>query len=136
MKCRAHVTTTKSGLSILEDYFILRKYQYRRIDGSCGMRERQQAMDEFNDDPDVPTWRLKYLCMRDLNGLYLLFVHFVARTCMTQATYSSEQVLVFILSTRAGGASICTCIALLHDCTCLLLRHIHVLCKDIRSWQT
>eukprot|EP01047_Picozoa_sp_COSAG01_P027973 COSAG01_NODE_1865_length_9036_cov_6.511022_2_plen_205_part_00 len=54
-------------LSILEDYFIMRNYQYRRIDGGCGLHERQQSMDEFNNDPDV---------------------------------------LVFILSTRAGGLGI------------------------------
>jgi hypothetical protein len=54
-------------LSILEDYFIMRGYKYRRIDGGCGLHERQQSMDEFNNDPEV---------------------------------------LVFILSTRAGGLGI------------------------------
>lgn len=45
-------------LDILEDYLIIRKIDYCRLDGSCGVDDRQESMDRFNCDPTVNVFLL------------------------------------------------------------------------------
>lgn len=40
-------------LDILEDYCLLREYEYRRLDGSTPIDERNQGIDDFNNDETV-----------------------------------------------------------------------------------
>jgi ATP-dependent DNA helicase len=40
-------------LAIIEDYMILRKFTYCRLDGSTKLDERQEQMDEFNNCPTM-----------------------------------------------------------------------------------
>lgn len=40
-------------LTILEDYLRYRKWQYRRIDGSVKVLERQQSIEDFNSNKDI-----------------------------------------------------------------------------------
>lgn len=41
------------GMDLIEEYMIMRKFNYRRLDGSCRLEERACSMKEFNTDPDV-----------------------------------------------------------------------------------
>jgi len=40
-------------LSIIEDYMLLRKFTYCRLDGSTKLDDRQDQMDEFNNSPNM-----------------------------------------------------------------------------------
>ncbi|CAG9772280.1 unnamed protein product [Ceutorhynchus assimilis] len=41
------------GLDLIEEYMILRNYEYRRLDGSDKLAARSKNMQEFNTDPNV-----------------------------------------------------------------------------------
>lgn len=40
-------------LSLLEDYCHLQNFRYCRLDGQTKLQERQEAINEFNEDPDI-----------------------------------------------------------------------------------
>jgi len=69
-----------SVLSIIEDYLILKKWKYCRIDGSTKIDDRQSQMDAFNAEKTNGT-----------NG---------------SRNYGDDRHFVFLLSTRAGGLGI------------------------------
>lgn len=39
-------------LDLIEDYLILRKFKYTRLDGTMNIQSRIEAMKTFNTDPD------------------------------------------------------------------------------------
>ncbi|XP_034231583.1 lymphoid-specific helicase-like [Thrips palmi] len=43
----------KIMLDIIEDYFIMKDYQYTRLDGSCDLADRQESIKKFNSEDDV-----------------------------------------------------------------------------------
>ncbi|KAE8747191.1 hypothetical protein FOCC_FOCC006058 [Frankliniella occidentalis] len=57
LKGRGHkvllFSTFTSLIDILEDYLSLRSYRYVRLDGRTDLEERQKAIKEYNNDPDM-----------------------------------------------------------------------------------
>ncbi|KAJ9579269.1 hypothetical protein L9F63_024623, partial [Diploptera punctata] len=46
-------STFTTLLDLLEDYLLMRKYKYVRLDGSVKIEDRQQRIKAFNTDPDI-----------------------------------------------------------------------------------
>jgi ATP-dependent DNA helicase len=67
-------------LSVIEDYLRFRKWEYRRIDGSTKIDDRQRQMDEFNAESSSGVGGTR--------------------------NFADDRVFVFLLSTRAGGLGI------------------------------
>lgn len=40
-------------LDIIEEYLLYTDYSYRRLDGTTALQQRADAIDEFNNDPDI-----------------------------------------------------------------------------------
>lgn len=40
-------------LDIIEDYLMMKEYQYTRLDGSCDLANRQESIKKFNSEDDV-----------------------------------------------------------------------------------
>jgi hypothetical protein len=61
-------------LDILEDYLILRKYEYCRIDGSTEHSDRSTQIDEYNAEGTV-VYLLFLKWMQVRRSLYSFFQH-------------------------------------------------------------
>ncbi|CAG9812673.1 unnamed protein product [Phaedon cochleariae] len=54
-------------LDLIEEFMIMRDYNYRRLDGAIRLQERGEAINEFNNDPDI----LAFLVSTRAGGLGL-----------------------------------------------------------------
>lgn len=54
-------------LDLIEEYLIMRKYNYRKLDGSYSLAERAAGISDFNNDPKI----LIYLISTRAGGLGL-----------------------------------------------------------------
>lgn len=54
-------------LNLIEEFMIMRGYEYCRLDGTCSLESRRENIDEFNNNPDV----LAFLISTRAGGLGL-----------------------------------------------------------------
>ncbi|CAH1105621.1 unnamed protein product [Psylliodes chrysocephalus] len=63
-------STLVMTLDLIEEFFIMRDYTYRRLDGSHNLEQRKDSIDSFNNDPNI----LAFLISTRSGGLGLNLV--------------------------------------------------------------